>query len=143
MYSRSDILGWIQVAAWEHEKRESELKTTEYKDVDGGPTLATVFDRFEDWEAATEAAEEAIQQIPDAAGVYHQSIAALRRLYDLTGYPVTSLDYWEHGTEMPIAYHEIVGVHGTWTAAKRTVGIHDSADRWGGRDYSTLRSVAE
>jgi len=144
MYTHKDIVGSIQLAAWELGVKESEVKTTAYSDLDFGPTVQTIIARFEDWETATVAAEEAIQQIPMTnMSTYYQSIAALRRLYDLTGYPVTGLNYWDNEDEIEISYPAIVGEHGSWTAAKRAAGIHDKDDRWGGRDHSNATSLPE
>lgn len=138
MYSDEDILGAIQMAAWKHRKPETRLTTTEYRDVDFGPTLTPVFDRFTDWDTATETAANTIQQCPPSLPSYYQTIAVLRWLYDKTGYPVTSLDYHEFATELPVSYQDVISVHGTWTAAKREAGIHDATDTWGGRDYFTV-----
>lgn len=137
MYSDEDILGAIQMAAWKHRKPETELTTTEYRDVDFGPSLTTIFDRFTDWETAAETAANTIQQCPSSLSQYHQTIAALRWVYDTTGYPVTSLDYHDHATELPVTYQDVISVHGTWTAAKREAGIHDATNTWGGRDHFT------
>lgn len=124
MYSESDCIGAVQLAAWIYGKEETNLTTIEYKHSGFNPTVPTLLRRFDSWDDLTATAATRPQQIPDNLPDYYRGVGALLRLYDLTGYPVTSLDYWDAEDELPVSYQTIVGVGGTWTNSKRIVGIH-------------------
>lgn len=124
MYSDTDCIGAVQLAAWIYGKQEPDLTTIEYKQSGFQPTIPTLLRRFDDWDSVTEEATTRPQQIPEDIPDYYRGVAALRRLRDLTGYPVTGFDYRGLKDEITVTYQTIVSVAGTWTGSKQVAGVH-------------------
>lgn len=127
MYEREDCIGVIQLTALLHSKAPSEVTTTDYKKVGFLPSLPVIFDRFESWEDATRAANDMPQQVPDHVPQYYRGIAALRYARDVTGHPVTGIDYRDE-INPPIPYVDIISIFGSWTQAKIEACIHTPED---------------
>jgi len=124
MYSDTDCIAVVQLAGWMYGKRPVDVTTTEYKATGFAPSLPVFFDRFEDWEDATTAAENASPKIPTRAPLYYQSVAALRKAVTETGYPLTGIAYQEIETTVGVEYVDVINSIGPWTQAKRVAGIH-------------------
>lgn len=124
MYSDTDCISVVQLAAWMYGKDVSDLTTTDYKQTGFSPSLPVFFDRFGDWSEVKRIARDSKPKVPTHSPVYYQSIASLRKAVTVTGYPLTSLDYQGIEDQIGVSYVDIINSVGPWTRAKRIACVH-------------------
>lgn len=126
-YDCSDCVAAVQLAAWMTGKEEKELTVSLYRSVGMKPSVRTVIERFDGWDAAKVEAANSPQQIPSHLSQYYRSVAALRRVRDLDGHPVTGFKFKDRD-EMGVTYLEALEPFPTWTQAKIVARVHSPGD---------------
>jgi len=104
----------------------SEVTTQVYRDIGMAPSIQTIYNWYPDWETALDDAANQPQEIPSNLSSYYRSVAALRRVRDLQGYPVTGAKYRRLSIQVPM--HEILSPFRSFTQAKVVAGVHSEGD---------------
>lgn len=123
-YTATDCVGAIQLVEWMTGKPPSEITLRLYDGLGMTPSYTTIRNHLGSWSQAKERASTDPQAIPRHLPQYYQSVAALRRVRDLNGYPVTGFRYKRAAADIGVTYHEALAPFESWTQAKITAGVH-------------------
>jgi len=125
-YSEEDCIAAVQLVAWMTGQDITEVTIKTYRNMGMEPSYATIINHLGSWSNAKEIAGESPQMIPSHLPQFYQSVAALRRARDISGYPVTGLQYRDIEDEIGVPYLTALKPFPTWTRAKMISGIHNA-----------------